>query len=392
MSEIFRVYAANGRNHYAELGLPAGGYEMLDLMERLRLEPGQLPYVEILEFSEQYDYLEKCIQGPPDIFQLNALAKKLEELTSVRDRAAFEGLVGKELQKKAPIPLSRLIDFAYSTEGCALAEEAMTDFQLGKFLVDNDFIEEAIGLPESMTALLNFGKIGKEYREAEGGIFTGFGYVGQFPEVRNVSATMDFQSRKPPYMILLNIAKLPWVRELQKDDMLQLQLPAPESQLREALEKLGAKDWYNVAIAIWDSPILRLNHELYPSGEAPQLLELAHCLQTLDGLGQLPKYKAVLEISNCTELTQMIGLAGRLDEYLFEPRTGSPEAVAREELGVIVSSQDLKTLLPHIDLTGYGRALLERDQAVITEYGLLKREHSQQIQTMKAGGEGPAML
>ena len=53
MSEIFRVYAANGRNHYAELGLPAGGYEMLDLMERLRLEPGQLPYVEILEFSEQ---------------------------------------------------------------------------------------------------------------------------------------------------------------------------------------------------------------------------------------------------------------------------------------------------------------------------------------------------
>ena len=48
MVEIFRVYASQGRDHYAELELPASDYQMLDLMERLRLEPDQLPYVEIL--------------------------------------------------------------------------------------------------------------------------------------------------------------------------------------------------------------------------------------------------------------------------------------------------------------------------------------------------------
>lgn len=48
MAKIFRVYAANGRDRYAELDLPAGDYEMLDLMERLRLKPGQLPYLELL--------------------------------------------------------------------------------------------------------------------------------------------------------------------------------------------------------------------------------------------------------------------------------------------------------------------------------------------------------
>ena len=159
MADIFRIYASQGRNNYAELDLPASDYEMLDLMERLRLEPGQLPYVEVLKVREQYDYLEKCIHELPDIYQLNALAKKLSELTSTQDMAAFEGLVGKEIQQRSiPIALPRLIDFAYSTEGCVLADGAMTDFQLGKFLVDNDFIEEANGLPESMIALLDFAK------------------------------------------------------------------------------------------------------------------------------------------------------------------------------------------------------------------------------------------
>ena len=137
MADIFHIYASQGRNNYAELDLPASDYEMLDLMERLRLEPGQLPYVEVLKVREQYDYLEKCIHELPDIYQLNALAKKLSEFTSTQDMAAFEGMVGKEIQKNSfPIPLPRLIDFAYSMEGCVLADGAMTDFQLGKFMVE----------------------------------------------------------------------------------------------------------------------------------------------------------------------------------------------------------------------------------------------------------------
>ena len=155
MAKIFRVYAANGRDRYAELALPAGDYEMLDLMERLRLKPGQLPYLELLECREEHGYLEKCIHELPDIFQLNALAKKLAELTSPQDMAAFEGLVGKEIGKSgAAIELPRLIDFAHSADCCVVTEDAVTDFQLGKFLVENDFIEDVSGLPDSMLALL----------------------------------------------------------------------------------------------------------------------------------------------------------------------------------------------------------------------------------------------
>ena len=116
MRNICRAYAANGENSFMELDLPATDYEMLDMMERLRLKEHELPYLEILEFSE-FDYLAEHIQEQPDIYQLNALARRLAEFTGTQEKAAFEGLVGKEIQRGAvPITISRLIDFAHSTE------------------------------------------------------------------------------------------------------------------------------------------------------------------------------------------------------------------------------------------------------------------------------------
>ena len=41
--------------------------------------------------------------------------------------------------------------------------------------------------------------------------------------------------------------------------------------------------------------------------------------------------------------------------------------------------RDTEALLPHIDLLSYGRALLERDQAMVTSYGLVERSTTQQI-------------
>ena len=383
MSEIFHIYASQGRNNYAELGLPASDYEMLDLMERLRLEPGQPPYLEILRYDEKYDYLEKCIQDLPDIYQLNALARKLAEFTSSQDMASFEGLVGKEMENgDESIELSRLIDFAHSTDCCYVAEGAETDFQLGKFLVENDFIEEANGLSESMLALLDFGKIGREHREQEDGVYTSFGYVEQHSEIHHVSETMDFQPRKPDYTILLNMAARPLNGRIQDIDILRVRLPAPAEQMQEVMGTLGTNDWNDVVVSILDCAVPERKHEMYLDGELPQLMELAQCLSELEGQGKIPKYKALLAAKECNDLTQMVDLAATVDEYILEPKISAPEDVARGELNVILCDQDAATLLPHIDLIGYGRALLERDQAMITVYGLLERNKSQMVQDM----------
>ncbi len=385
MSKVFRIYASQGRDNYAELDLPASDYEMLDLMERLRLEPGKPPYVEILEYLETFDYLERCLPGQPNIYQLNVLARKLSEFSGTQDMAAFEGLVGMEMQKgSASIELTRLIDFAHSTDRCVIAENAMTDFQLGKFLVENEFIEEANGLSDSALALLDYGKIGREHREEGGGVYTGFGYVEQASEIYCVSKAMDFQPRKPEYAILVNMAAMPLTGgRIQKEDMVQLRLPASEGEMQAALEKLGRKERNDVAASVWDSPLPWLNHTIYFEEELPQILELSTRLSELDGQGQLTKYKAILAANNCEDLSRALSLAGTVDEHLFEPKAGSPEDVAREELEVVICEKDAETLMPYIDLQGYGRALLERDHAVITEYGLVERSGGEQVQGME---------
>ena len=393
MAEIFHIYASHGRDNYVELDLPASDHEMLDMMERLRLEPGKLPYVEVLKIREEYGCLDKCIHEQPDIYQLNALARKLSEFTSVQEMAAFEGLVGMEIGKSAvTIELPRLIDFAHSTDCCVVAADAMTDFQLGKFLVENGFIEDTNGLTEAALALLDYGKIGREHRERENGVYTSFGYVERQSEIHCVSKTMDFLPGKPPYTILVNMAALPLAGGGRKPEVIQLRLPAPEEQLRETLEKLGKPDWKDVAVSIQDCALPCLNHEMYFNGETPQILELSHRLSELDAKGRLTRYKAILAAEDCSDLSRMISLAGMVDEYFFESKVSSPEDMARDELKVVIGDKDAETLMPYIDLHSYGRALLERDHATITGYGLVERENREQAMEQQPGQGGMDMI
>jgi hypothetical protein len=56
-----------------------------------------------------------------------------------------------------------------------------------------------------------------------------------------------------------------------------------------------------------------------------------------------------------------------------------PTHVAREELGVIVSEKDADLLIEHLDLRAYGKDLLERQNAALTDYGLVQRRDGQPL-------------
>ena len=374
MHDICRVYAANSENSFMELDLPATDYEMLDMMERLHLEGGKPPYLEVLKFREEYSYLERCVHEQPDIYQLNALARKLSEFTSVQEMAAFEGLVGKEIGNRAvTIELPRLINFAYSTDCCHVAEDAMTDFQLGKFLVENDFIEEANNLPGSMLALLDYGKIGREHREQEGGVYTGFGYVEQHTDVRHVSEDMDYQPRKPAYTILLNVLPVPLIPG-EKRDPIPIELPASSEQLQATLEKAGCASWSNVMTAILDSPLPAWNRRIFMDDEVPQVIQLAEKLRQLDADGKLMKYKAILAATDCQEVADAVALSKTVDEYMLLPEVRTLEEAAVDDLRISIDPITMGRLQPYIDLRGYGVAMLEYHNAKLTSYGRLDRD------------------
>ena len=203
MDKVFHIRtfsSPNGACQEVELDLPATDYELLDAMEQLRLEDGKHPYLEF-HAVEEYDYLNERIQET-DIFPLNALAKRLAELDT-RGMAVFEGLVCMDIQKGVEtIPIGSLIDYAYSGECCHVLEDAVTDEELGRFLVENGFIPETDAIPDATLELLDYAQIGKNHREAEGSTFTGFGYVERHSEPRQVYKTLDLTPKKPAYTIL----------------------------------------------------------------------------------------------------------------------------------------------------------------------------------------------
>jgi len=174
LDKVFHIRtfsSPNGACQEVELDLPATDYELLDAMEQLRLEDGKHPYLEF-HAVEEYDYLNERIQET-DIFPLNALAKRLAELDT-RGMAVFEGLVCMDIQKGVEtIPIGSLIDYAYSGECCHVLEDAVTDEELGRFLVENGFIPETDAIPDAALELLDYAQIGKNHREAEGSTFTG---------------------------------------------------------------------------------------------------------------------------------------------------------------------------------------------------------------------------
>lgn len=98
MDKVFRVYVANGDDSGQEVDLPATDHRMLDLMDKLRLAPGELPYLEMLRYGE-FEYLQKCMSDQCSLYELNGLAGRLAKL-GPQELAAFEGFVGMELQKE----------------------------------------------------------------------------------------------------------------------------------------------------------------------------------------------------------------------------------------------------------------------------------------------------
>ena len=88
------------------------------------------------------------------------------------------------------------------------------------------------------------------------------------------------------------------------------------------------------------------------------------------------KLKAVQLATGCNDPC----LFDRLDEYILDPTIRTPEDAARAELHVSMDDREAELLLPFVDLHGYGLALLERYNSVITPYGIVERRDGQPLQ------------
>lgn len=391
MDKVFDIYLAIAdqpeSDAYAELSLPAAPYEMRDAMDKLRLPENESLYWEITEYHA-FEKLSSILNEDCGLYELDTLARRLSELDE-RQCTAFAGLLQMEQAKSGLIPISRLIDLAYSTECCHVVDDVLNDSRLGRFCADSGFVPGAEDLSDDLFDLLDFERIGREHRQREGGVIVertaehAGGYVERHSPLVEAYKTLDLTPKAPDYTILLEVSKGSFDDPgYDSEKTVQLKLPASPETLDAALTALNIWDWREAGWHCLDCKVPSLMDAVSDKDSIHEINDLAQRLADMEPK-TLTTCKALLSAMDCKTIRQAELLMDTLDQYLLSPRLSSPIEVAKGELSVILSEPEVETLTPYLNLYQYGQALIKKCGGILTDYGLLEREDMQPVRIIE---------
>ena len=375
MNKIITIELTGKGDTYSVVTLPLTPYEMLDTLDKLRMTPQDEPDWEIcqhLAHRELHDWI-----GDGSVYELNALCTKLAELND-QESTVFEGLVEMEKQKgEHIIPMHRLLDLAYSTGQCHLLDEVHSVEQLGRFAAENGFVPEADDLSDKAFKLLDFRKLGEQFMRGEGGVIVRGGYVAQDGDLaQDVWKTLKLTPRKPDYAVLVELIAP------EPSDNVTLALPATAEALTKAMTLTNARNLSETPCLCLDCRAPALRDMITDANSLADACRAAESLASLPD-AELPKYKALLAVMEIRDLHEAIELSQRLDDYTLSPEQSDYEDIARGQLQFLLGKRELETLLPHVNLYQYGRALQDRHQLALTDYGSVERRDGQTVQPVE---------
>ena len=375
MNKIITIELTGKGDTYSVVTLPLTPYEMLDTLDKLRMTPQHEPDWEICQHfahRELHDWI-----GDGSVYELNALCTKLTELND-QESTVFEGLVEMEKQKgEHIIPMHRLLDLAYSTGQCHLLDEVHSVEQLGRFAAENGFVPEADDLSDKAFELLDFRKLGEQFMRGEGGVIVRGGYVAQDGDLaQDVWKTLALTPRKPDYAVLVELIAP------EPSDNVTLALPATAEALTKAMTLTNARNLSETPCLCLDCRAPALRDMITDANSLADACRAAECLASLPD-ADLPKYKALLAAMEIRDLHEAIELSQRLDDYTLSPEQSDYEDIARGQLQFLLGKRELETLLPHVNLYQYGRALQDRHQLALTDYGSVERRDGQTVQPVE---------
>ena len=367
--EVYLVSSASSDERGVELTFPVSQYEMMDAFEQIHTKsPGDV-YWQVDEFY-CFDYLAPHLDESMSIFEFNSLTEQLSKLDE-RQETALEGLlqmqVNKHMQENGGIiTVPELMMLAHNVDHCHVLADVHTDTELGKFCADNDFLPELTALPDSVYALLDYAKIGKQMRESEAGAFTPHGYVVRTEELQPLP---DFEpQREISYMIRLTL-----MNHENEQKTAVLDLPATEQRMQEVQKELDAPEWFDAQFTGCDAIVPQLNSMLTDVEDLPRINELAQALQELKANGQLTKIKAVIGATQCETLDDVFDRIEKLPQYCFETKIRDKDALVRDELEFVLGGKDADLIYKHLNREAYAEDVLKQYGAEITPYGMVNR-------------------
>ena len=367
--EVYLVSSSATDERGVELTFPVSQYEMMDAFEQIHTKsPGDV-YWQVDEFY-CFDYLAPHLDESMSIFEFHSLTERLSKLDSYQE-TALEGLLQMQVknhmqENSGIITVPELMMLAHNVDHCHVLADVHTDTELGKFCADNDFLPELTALPDSVYALLDYAKIGKQMRESEAGAFTPHGYVVRTEELQPLP---DYEPQRDiNYMIRLTL-----MNHENEQKTAVLDLPATEERLLEVQKELDAPEWYDAQFTGCDAIVPQLNTLLTDVEDIPRINELAHSLLELKANGQLTKFKAVISATQCETLEDVFDRLEKLSQYCFETKICDKDALVRDELEFVLGGKDADLIYKHLNREAYAEDVLKQYGAELTPYGMVNR-------------------
>ena len=374
MRKVCEVYLGSSSTSDDERGVeltfPVSQYEMMDAFEQIYTKmPGDV-YWQVDEFY-CFAYLAPHLDESMSIFEFNSLTEQLSKLDE-RQEPAMQGLlqmqVNKHMQENSGIiTVPELMMLASNVNRCEVIANVRTDEALGKFYLENGFLEDLDDLPDSVYNLLDYAKVGKQIRESEAGVFTPHGYVVRTEELEPLP---DYEpQREISYMIRLTL-----MNHENEQKTAVLDLPATEERMLEVQKELDAPEWFDAQFTGCDAIMPQLNTLLTDVEDLPRINELAKSLQELKADGQLTKFKAVVDATQCETLDDVFDRLEKLPHYCFETKIRDRDALVRDELEFVLGGKDADLIYKHLNCEAYAEDVLKQYGAEITPYGMVNRE------------------
>ena len=352
------------------MDLPATPWELVDALEKLNLVCEGDLYIQAEEYYD-FDFIQGFIPESTSLSRLNELCAVLDSMDE-QDRIGFRGLLqSSAFFDRFNLGFDRLMDLALAKDCYHIAADVSSDEPLGRFLCQNGFVEGADELPEKMFKLLDFQKIGKDFRMAEHGSFADGCYVAPDGDIPH--REIPYGISPPEYIVMLDV-----VNKEDASKRWPLALPSVPAEM-DILKRAGADSWREVNCLCVDCQVPQLMEAITQVNNVAIATRLAEMLDRLP-VEEVSKLKAVLEVTGCEDLTTASLIAQDLDSYRLTENIRNPEDMGRYRLTYLLSDEDRDLILKHINLYAYGKEIMEQTpEAAMSPYGLVERTDGQPI-------------
>ena len=136
----------------------------------------------------------------------------------------------------------------------------------------------------------------------------------------------------------------------------------------EVQNELDAPEWFDAQFTGCDAIAPQLNSMLTDVEDLPRINELAKSLQELKADGQLTKFKAVVDATQCETLDDVFDRIEKLPQYCFETKIRDKDALVRDELEFVLGGKDADLIYKHLNCEAYAEDVLKQYGAEITPY------------------------